>query len=354
MGCEIPKNEAQRIAALQRYHILDTPADGSFDRITSIASRIFDTPIAIASLVDTDRIWFKSHHGLDVQQIDREPGLCASAILNDCAYIVNDARYDARTLANPLVAGDFGLQFYCAVPLKTREGLNLGTLCVIDFKPRQVSEEQIAMLTDLAQIIVEQMEMRLSAKRVDELNTALKDTQDELRFQATHDALTEIANRRAIMDFLDVSLLQSQNVGGSMAVMIFDIDFFKHVNDTYGHHAGDLVIKEVSKRLRDKCRATDSVGRMGGEEFLVVMSACDIEQAEQAAQRFMHSIVSEPIDIQCEQVGKITITASAGVYVSAESAEPVDAKTMVKYADERLYLAKQNGRERFVSSLSPV
>ena len=127
-----PEGEARRLAAVQRYEILDTPPDGSFDRITAIAARLFCVPISIISLVDHDRIWFKSHHGLNVPQIDRGPGLCASAILQDAPWILNDAKNDPRSLANPLVAGDFGLRFYVGVPLRTNDGFNLGTLCVID------------------------------------------------------------------------------------------------------------------------------------------------------------------------------------------------------------------------------
>ncbi len=111
-----PKKEAQRIAALRQFELLDTPTDGSFDDLTALAAKIFNVPIAIISLVDVDRIWFKSHHGLEIAQIDRHPGLCASAILSDEVYLVEDAKNDPRCLANPLVAGDFGLQFYAAAP----------------------------------------------------------------------------------------------------------------------------------------------------------------------------------------------------------------------------------------------
>ena len=121
----LPPNEAERIAAVRRYDILDSPPDGAFDRITAVAARRLGVPIAIISIVDEDRIWFKSHHGLPVQQIDREPGLCASAILSDVPYILEDARADPRSLSNPLVAGDFGLRFYAAVPLTTMIDISL-------------------------------------------------------------------------------------------------------------------------------------------------------------------------------------------------------------------------------------
>jgi two-component sensor histidine kinase len=161
----IPENEADRMAAVRRYQILDTPPDGSFDRVTALAARRFGAPISIISIVDHDRIWFKSHHGLDVQQIGRDPGLCASAILSSEAHVLVDASTDVRSLANPLVAGDFGLRFYAGVPLETSDGFNLGTLCVIDKTPRPVDQAQIDDLKDLASLVVDQLELRLAARQ---------------------------------------------------------------------------------------------------------------------------------------------------------------------------------------------
>lgn len=161
----IPADEAERHAAVRRYNLLDTPPDGAFDRITALAARLFSVPVAIVSVVDTDRIWFKSHHGTDVEQIGRDPGLCASAILQDEAWVVSDARADPRTLANPLVAGEFGLQFYAGVPLHSRDGHNLGTLCILDREPREFSDSDIRTLEDLAAIVMNDLELRLEGQR---------------------------------------------------------------------------------------------------------------------------------------------------------------------------------------------
>jgi GAF domain-containing protein len=158
---EMPVNEHERINALKKYRLLDTPPDGSFERLTQLAATLFNVPIAIISLVDSDRIWFKSHYGLPISQIDREPGLCASAILSNNTYVVEDAKKDPRTLANPLVAGDFGLRFYAAAPLQTEENYNLGTLCIIDKQPRTFTKEQQSVLKQLAAIVMDEMEMRL-------------------------------------------------------------------------------------------------------------------------------------------------------------------------------------------------
>lgn len=160
----IPENETERMAAVNRYDILDTPPDGAFDRITAIAARRFDVPISIISIVDHDRIWFKSHHGLNVKQIGRSPGLCASAILSDVPYVLPNAAVDPRSLTNPLVAGEFGLRFYAGVPLRTHDGYNLGTLCVIDKEPRPLDQERIDDLRDLASVVMDQIELRLSAR----------------------------------------------------------------------------------------------------------------------------------------------------------------------------------------------
>lgn len=153
------------MAAVRRYDILDTPPDGMFDRVTAMAARRVDVPIAIFSIVDTDRIWFKSHHGVPVNQIDRDPGLCASAILGDDPYILENAAKDVRSLATPLVAGEFGLRFYAAVPLRTLDGYNLGTLCILDKEVRTINQTQVDDLNDLASIVMDHLELRLSARQ---------------------------------------------------------------------------------------------------------------------------------------------------------------------------------------------
>ncbi|HUZ67655.1 MAG TPA: histidine kinase dimerization/phosphoacceptor domain -containing protein [Beijerinckiaceae bacterium] len=158
-------NEAARLSAVRRYDILDTPPDGAFDRITRLAATLFGVPISIVSLVDSDRIWFKSHHGLNATEIPRSPGLCASAILDDRPWILNDASRDPHAMANPLVAGEFGLRFYAGVPLRTSDGFNLGTLCVIDYKPRPVTDDEKGVLSDLAAVVMDQIELRLAARR---------------------------------------------------------------------------------------------------------------------------------------------------------------------------------------------
>ncbi len=161
----VPEDEQGRLAAVQRYHVLDTPPDGAFDRITALAARLFDVPISIISIVDHDRIWFKSRYGTEVGEIGRDPGLCASAICQSEPWLVTDAGVDPRTIDNPLVAGELGLRFYLGVPLMTSDGFNLGTLNVIDVEPREVSEAEVETLQNLAAIVIDELELRLAVRR---------------------------------------------------------------------------------------------------------------------------------------------------------------------------------------------
>ncbi len=207
----IPPNEEERLAAVRRYRVLDTPPDGSFDRITRLASLILEMPIAIVSLVDHDRIWFKSTQGLDgVEQIGRDPGLCASAILADEPWVIEDAKADPRALANPLVAGDFGLRFYAGSALRTHDGHNLGTLCVIDKEPRQLTDQQIGVLDDLAALVVDELELKLAARQQARQATELNDdvvqalTVTKMSFQA--------GETEAALESLDQALASSKRI----------------------------------------------------------------------------------------------------------------------------------------------
>jgi signal transduction histidine kinase len=202
------KHEAERIKTLHKYDILDTPPDGSFDHIAKLAAQLLNVPIAIVSLVDTDRIWFKSSIGVDVKQIDRNPGLCSSAILSDEIYIVEDAGKDPGTLANPLVAGEFGLRFYAAAPLRVREGFNLGTLCVIDKNPRTLTRDEKEILKILSEILVDQLELRLEARRANfRHNQILSMVAHELK-----NPLTTIPVYAAILKESSTNIVQTEQV----------------------------------------------------------------------------------------------------------------------------------------------
>ncbi len=173
-------DERERLESLRRYDVAEAPTDGSFDLVASLAARVFDVPIAVVSIVDEDRIWFKAKHGLDVAEIPRDPGLCASAILRDDPLVIPDARLDPVALTNPLVAGDLGLRFYAGAPLTTADGHNLGTMAIIDRQPREVTRADVALLEDLAQLVMNDLELRLSARRALTRETELHEHAESL------------------------------------------------------------------------------------------------------------------------------------------------------------------------------
>jgi diguanylate cyclase (GGDEF)-like protein/PAS domain S-box-containing protein len=160
----LPGNEAERLRALERYHVLDTPREEAFDRLTRLAARIFDAPMALVTLIDEDRQWWKSCVGVDGEGTDRDVAFCSHAILSNEPLIIEDARLDPRFADNPFVTGEPGVCFYAGVPLATGDGFNLGAFCVVDTRPRQLSTDQLATLVDLARIVVDALELRLSAR----------------------------------------------------------------------------------------------------------------------------------------------------------------------------------------------
>lgn len=336
--------ERRRLEALHHYQILDTPPDGAFDRVTALLALLLDVPIAIVSLVDTDRIWFKSAHGLDAEEVDRVPGLCASAVLQNGPYVIENAEVDPRSLANPLVAGELGLRFYAAVPLRTRDGYNLGVLTAIDVAPRRIGDREIRILQDLAQVVMDQMELRLAARQVRELHDELGQAHEDLKIRASHDALTGALNRSAILDHLDKTWALAVREGRPLALMMADVDRFKAINDDLGHLAGDHVLCEVTRRLTSVARASDAIGRFGGDEFLLVMYPCDAQRARVTAERIRSAVSAA--SISCRDVGgECTVTLSAGVHSTVATPDD-DVRHLLQQTDDALYAAKRRGRDR--------
>jgi two-component system, cell cycle response regulator len=179
-------------------------------------------------------------------------------------------------------------------------------------------------------------------RRILDLQNKLISAREELRFRATHDELTGLSNRRVVLEAIDREYARRRREGGNLGIILIDLDHFKNVNDTYGHLAGDAVLKEAARRMNASVRPYDTVGRYGGEEFLVVAPSCDSSGAVILAERIRESIQAPPMP---SVAGPVSITASCGVAVST-IAKPLDAQELLRSADEALYRAKENGRNR--------
>ncbi len=184
----LPANESQRLERLRNYGVLDTPAEEAFDRVVRLAAAILDVPIALISLIDDGRQWFKAKVGLDAPETPRDFAFCAHAILGNDVFVVADAALDPRFKTNPLVVGDPKIRFYAGAPLTTHDGLNLGTVCAIDRKPRTLTEEQKVLLRDLGAIVIDQMELRAAGRK------ALAEVDERRRVDAFMTAFVSTVN----------------------------------------------------------------------------------------------------------------------------------------------------------------
>ena len=339
---DLPANEIERIASLRAMDALFTPSEERFDRITRIASQLLGTPIALVSLVASDSQWFKSAQGpgvaesLDVVETPREVSFCGHAIHSDETFVVGDTSKDERFFDNPLVTGGPNIRSYAGHPLHSIDGNRVGTLCVLDRTPRTFTPEQLKALQDLAAIA----ESELQRGQLNESQRELVREMDELKLRASVDGLTRLWNRTAIMELLGAEVERAKR-GIPMCVAMIDVDHFKKVNDTYGHQAGDAALVEVASRVRSALREYDSVGRYGGEEFIVVLSNASLIPAMKLCQRIRKAIESQPISTP---VGPINVTVSIGLVPCV--GRTVNMLGLIGAADAALYQAKKNGRNR--------
>ena len=202
--------EQARLDALFRYGILDTPSDEAFDRITALAAELLEVPIALVTLVDENRQWFKSAHGIEVTSTPREGGFCAYTVSCEQPIVIPDATADPHFAAHPMVLGDPHIRLYAGAPLVTPERFVLGTLCVIDSQPRTLDSRQLALLTTLAGLVMDQIETRYWAHRVSQEESRRLAREYELSAsRAAAGELRQIAQRTADLERAQISFLNA-------------------------------------------------------------------------------------------------------------------------------------------------
>jgi signal transduction histidine kinase len=267
--------EAERLRTLNTYEILDTPREGNFDRITKLAAMLLRVPIALVSVVDRDRIWFKSRYGFPEKEIPKSSDLFASSFLSrEFDYI--SAKSDQRALANPILAYDSGFEFYASAPLITSDGHHLGILCVLDKKPRRITEEEKKILSDLAAVIMDEMEMRLAARQAYRL-------QREFLNMAVHDLKNPLSS---VLGFS--SLLQKEN----------DMKLITEYNDYIGQSANKM-LEIVEALLKNSLMELDQVHLhripLHLSEVVESVIAGNKVQAQKKRQKLRVSIKNDPI-----------------------------------------------------------
>lgn len=335
MEAALPKNEVERLQALSEYRILDTLPEQGYDDITSLAAYICKTPIALVSLVDASRQWFKSKVGLSAPQTARSDAFCAHALLQpQQMLLVEDARKDARFSDNRLVLGPPYIRFYAGMPLLTPSGQALGTLCVIDTQPHAMDAAAQQALSSLARQVMVQFELRKAIFKAHQTEQELQQLNEMLMAQTLTDALTQVNNRRALENSLVNEWERAFRYSQPLSLLMLDVDNFKSYNDQFGHQAGDKVLQQVAEIITHEARQPDFVARYGGEEFVIVLPETDSEGALYIAERIRYK-VEQAVWTQ----GAVTVSLGVASYGSQ-----ADAEALLSQADQALYRAKQSGR----------
>jgi diguanylate cyclase (GGDEF)-like protein len=324
-GAPAPFNEALRLQTLENYAVLDTPREQAYDDLVTLASAVCRTPIALVSLIDHERQWFKASVGLGTSQTPREQAFCAHAILQpDQVLEVPDAQLDARFANNPLVTGDPNIRFYAGAPLVSSEGLAVGTVCVIDRMPRTLSGDERKALQSLARQVVAQLELRKAMAG--------------LELQSMTDPLTSMWNRRSLDRMLRSAWEQFVLNGVPLSLVMIDIDHFKRVNDEFGHPAGDDVLAQVASVIRSQLEPGEAAARLGGEEFCVILPGRDAVRAQALAEAVRHGL-------RAAAWAHRPVTASFGV-ASSDASDGSTPSVLLARADRALYMSKRAGRDR--------
>jgi GGDEF domain-containing protein len=381
--------EADRLAALAAYQVLDSAPEESYRDLVTIIAGICQTPISAVSLVDGDRQWFKASVGLDVNQTPRDVAFCSRTIEDpDGLFIVEDATLNPDFSSNPLVTGEPHLRFYAGAPLVSPDGHVLGSLCVMDHRPRTLNEFQKKALEGLARQVVALMELRKAAlalqrqheerdwyeQQLQDSHVRLEYENQQLARQTLTDSLTGLVNRRGFNLAVEQALEAVD--GRAVSLAILDLDHFKQVNDTLGHPMGDQVLSCVGRFVQDYITtlctpageggeagtgSTDTgttllagglrvvapgmpclpdqiqAARFGGEEFALVFSGIPADEAYAHCEALREGISH----LDC----KVSLTVSVGM---AEGKEGDTIGKIYSRADSALYGAKQNGRNQVV------
>jgi diguanylate cyclase (GGDEF)-like protein len=306
--------------------------DDVFGEIAELAAQLCGVRHAAITLLEQGQHRaLASHGGLPLTLLPRDSRFCCEVLHSRAPLEVSDARFDLRFHEDPLVISGPRVRFYSGVPLLASDGRILGTLAVLDTAAGALSETQRGALWKLADVLVRllaDIEAQRSAERT-------------LSWQATHDSLTRLANRREFEAVLARRLASARGEGRQHAVLYIDLDQFKVVNDTCGHAAGDELLRQLSQVLAARMRRGDCLARLGGDEFGVVLEDCDLLHAQKVSAQLLAEIRS----FRFAWLGQV-FALGASIGVAAASAASRDLESVLAAADTACYVAKDRGRNR--------
>ncbi|MBG6290206.1 MULTISPECIES: sensor domain-containing diguanylate cyclase [Pseudomonas] len=337
-ACPIPVDETLRQQTLDEMNLLDTPAEHYLDTLVQLTQDLVKVDTVLISLIDQDRQWFKARVGLDANETTRDVSFCGYAILGEDTLLVPDATLDARFADNPLVLGPPYIRFYAGRPLRAGNGQAIGTLCMVDPRPRSMTQAQQANFRDLATLAEGYLQLRTLIQN----NRDLRVEMDREQRKALLDPLTQLWNRGGLLTFQERECRMARESHAQLGVLYADLDFFKSINDQHGHAAGDQVLCECARRLRAALRPDDLLVRQGGEEFVALLKVKDGEELQRVAERVRQLIGNEPVPLAS---GPLPVSLSIGCTLLVGE-EAVDQA--LERADAALYSAKQAGRNRVV------
>ncbi len=331
---------------------MDILPEKAYDDITDLAALICDTSIALVSLIDDGQQWFKSRHGIDADQAPQAIHFCEQTIARrNELFVVPDAHHDDRFADTPLAIDGTQIRFYAGAALVSSDGDTLGTLCVIDQVPHQLTENQKNALWALSRQVVAQIELGYAVEELKNTTTRLRNFQGQLeeskrRLELTNarlktlsvtDNLTGLNNRFAFEEELRDAVQRAWQSASPLSLLFLDADYFQSYNDEFGRQAGDDALRTIAGYLEGSMYTTDFVARIGGEEFVIILAGTSRKSAWVLAERCRKAL-------ELPAWHKRPITVSIGI--SSLDGRNIDTGTLISEAEQALNHSKATGRNR--------
>ncbi len=316
----------------------DNSETNHFNRITRLAREALDVQYSALYLMDSNRQWEHYTSGLDATngfELTGGDHFRSRTMRNDSILVVPDAKTDNRFQGNSWVTDEPHIRFYMGCTLYTRDDHKIGALGVFDSTPREISDHKQRIMQDMKTMVQSELER----KNLEKNRLVLLDELNESRRRSRTDELTGLWNRRGILNFINAEIRRSERNKSAISVAMIDLDDFEDVNDTYGHPAGDKVLRRVAKKLQEIIREYDIIGRYGGDEFLAIFPETDQKKTKRIIQRMKNTVLQS--DVELEQT-TIDISISAGLF-TRKTTDSLTPKEMIKHADAALYEAKTKG-----------